>query len=329
MTDSTVSNARADAGDAEVDDTLLVESRGGSLPFSKGLLSQSLLATAMDVSDATAVARAIERELVRARIHRVDRKTLRDLAHDAVQKRLGDEMAERYLLWRRYQEPERPVVLLLAGTSGVGKTSLSLEVARRLGIAGVQSTDSIRQIMRLLISADLVPAIHASSYDAYLRLPATAAGRPTVIDGFRAQAAAVAIGVRASIERTIAESANLVMDGVSIVPDLLDLDAYKADAEVIVLLITARDEESLRGRFHSRASGQGRRAADRYVENIEGILEIQRHLIGVAERLGVPVIDNLSFDQTVRQIIGHVMAVLRGAQAADVRPVTTSGRESG
>lgn len=292
---------------------VVITGSGDGLPFSKGLLSQSLLATAIDAADATAVARDIERELVASGTHSIGREELRDLAARTLRRRLGDEIAERYLLWRRYQEPLRPVVLLLAGTSGVGKTSISLEVAHRLGIGRVASTDSIRQMMRIMLPPELVPAIHASSYDAYRRLPYEA-GRPhSVVDGFRAQAAAVSIGVRAFIDRTLEESANLIVDGVSIVPDLLDLHAYEGRAEIVLLLVATRDEESLRSRFVARSSGQQGRAPHRYLENLGGILEIQRHLIGLAEARGIPIVDNVSFDASVRSIIGHVLDRLRRA----------------
>jgi 2-phosphoglycerate kinase len=292
---------------------IVVVGRGERMPFSKGLLSQSLLATAMDTAQAIRVARDIESELVASGVHVIDRSDLKALAHRAVRNRAGDEMAERFLLWRRFQQPERPVVLLLAGTSGVGKTSLSLEVARRLGIGRVQSTDSIRQIMRLLVPRELVPAIHASSYEAHEMLPRGMGVQPTIIDGFRAQAAAVSIGVRAAIERTIAESANLVIDGVSIVPDLLALDQYRELAEVIVLLIATREEDVLRGRFHARAIGEGRRTPHRYIDHLEAILEIQRHLLELAEQCEIPVIDNTSFDHASQAVVDRVMATLRSS----------------
>ena len=62
-------------------------------------------------------------------------------AFETLRKRIGPRIAERYLVWRRYQEPDRPVILLLGGATGAGKTSLGLEVAHRLGIQRVLSSD--------------------------------------------------------------------------------------------------------------------------------------------------------------------------------------------
>lgn len=293
--------------DAAADEReILIEGLRERLPFSKGVLLQSLLSAAIDPMEAFGVAREIEHELLSSGVRTVSRDALRALARCALERTFGTATAARYLRWRDYREPDEPVVLLLGGTSGVGKSSLALEVARRLEIGRVQSTDSIRQVMRILLSRELVPVIYGSSYDAYRLLPKTDGPAPGVVDGFRAQAAAVAVGIRASLDRTVAESANLVIDGVSIAPGLLDLDAYGGRAHVVLLLITA-GEEALRQRFDSRAHGQRYRLAQRYLDNFEGILAIQHHLEQLALRHGVDIIENVGFETSVQQIITRVL----------------------
>src|SRR4030095_10231085 len=106
--------------------------RGRDSPFSKGCLSQSLLAAAIDPSQAFEVAREIEEDLLERGVRQIDRHELRRLAYRAVHDRVGAQAAERYLVWRRYQEPDKPVILLLGGATGAGKTALAQEVAHRL-----------------------------------------------------------------------------------------------------------------------------------------------------------------------------------------------------
>jgi 2-phosphoglycerate kinase len=277
------------------------------------VLAQSLLATAIDPVEAFEVARTIEADLLKLGVSEIDRSELRALTGRVLEGSVGRDIADRYLLWRTYQEPDRPVVLLIGGTSGVGKSSLAVEVSRRLGVDRVLSTDSIRQIMRIMTSPRLVPALYGSSYDACKLLAGDGNHVPGVIEGFRAQASAVAVGTQASIDRTIRESANLVIDGVSIVPGAIDLEAYAESAHVIMLLVGVFDQSALRDRFVARGGGQRARLADRYLENIEGILEIQRYLVDQAERFDVPVVDNVTFESSVRQIIDLATAALRGA----------------
>ena len=290
---------------------ITIHGKGKGEPFSKGVLSQSLLAAALDPHDAFDVARGIERELVLRGVREIDRTELRSLAFETLGRRIGPEAAERYLVWRRYQDPERPVILLLGGAAGVGKTSIALEVAHRLGIGRVLSTDSIRQIMRLTLSPEIAPALHGSSYDAWTLMPPEAQGDDPVIGGFRAQAGIVSVGVRASMDRAVAENASTVIDGVSVVPGLIDLQAYEGIAEVIFLVVATLDPEAYANRFASRAADERRRSAHRYLEHLDAILRIQDHLLEAAERHGIPIVDNDSFDRAVLLVIRHVTETLR------------------
>ena len=290
----------------------------GSAPFSKGFLSQSLLAAAIEPDDAFDVAREIEGTLVLRGLKEIDRHALRRLAYQTLERRFGSRTAERYLVWRRFQEPDRPVILLLGGATGSGKTSLALEVSRRLGIHAVLSTDSIRQIMRLVLAPELVPAIHASSYDAHGALGRVAPSDDPVIEGFLAQASIVSVGVRAMLDRAVAENTSLILDGVSIVPGFLDLSAYAEKAHVISLVVATLDVAAFRSRFEQRAR-ESQRAPHRYLENMDAILRIQDHFLELAERHQIPIVDNDSADASVLSILKHVCETLRKVEGADAQ----------
>lgn len=290
---------------------IVVMSGDKGTPFSKGFLSQSLLAAALDPAEAFELAREIEEELRRLGLDSIERSELRRISFAKIRDRVGPRQAERYLVWRRYQEPERPVILLLGGTAGAGKTSLAQEVAHRLGIPGVLSTDQIRQVMRIMLSPELVPAIHASSYDAWRSLPDLEEAEDPVVSGFRTMAATVSVGVRAMIDRAIKENTSLILDGVSLVPGLLDLEPYKGRAHIIFLLVAALDAEAFATRFEARARSAAERDVHRYVENLGAILTVQEYLLEMAEQHDVPIVHNELFDRSVLSIIRHVTETLR------------------
>jgi 2-phosphoglycerate kinase len=287
-----------------------VSGRGRGSPFSKGFLSQSLLAAAIDPNDAFDVARDIERQLVSRSVRDISRRDLRRLAYETLKSRLGPRSAERYLVWRCHQEPDRPVILLLGGTAGAGKSSLAAEVAHRLGIHRVVSTDAIRQVMRIMLSPELVPAIHASSYETQGILGGGSKEDP-VIEGFLAQASTVSVGVRATMDRSVAENASLILDGVSIVPGLIDCSAYAGAANVIFLVVVTLDPDAFRSRFAARARDAPDRPTHRYLKHLDAILKIQDHFLELAEEHDIPIVDNRSFDGSVLSIIRHVTETLR------------------
>ena len=87
---------------------------------------------------------------------------------------LGDEGGPRAVRqlrrFRDLQELDLPVILLVGGGTGTGKSTVATEVAYRLGITRVTSTDFVRQTMRAFFSKEFMPSIHYSSFEAGLGL---------------------------------------------------------------------------------------------------------------------------------------------------------------
>jgi 2-phosphoglycerate kinase len=113
------------------------------------------------------------------------------------------------------------------------------------------------------------------------------------------------------MDRAVAENASMVLDGVSIVPGMIDLEAYEELAHVIFLVVATLDEDAFAKRFAARAVGEKRRGVHRYLENLDSILKIQDYFLDAAERSSVPIVDNVSFDRSVLQIIRYVTETLR------------------
>jgi len=302
-----------------IDDQLDVQGKDGRWPFSQGRLQHSLLAAGIEPRLAFEVVVEIERSLRLGMQRPVTRDAIRSLAGGILERRFGESSARRYHTWRHYQNDDhRPVVVLLGGTSGVGKSSLALEVARRLSIARVLSTDSVRDVMRVMVSDELVPTLHVSSFEAHSRLIGeVSAGLDPVIEGFLEQSRTVSVGVRAVIDRAITEGMNMALDGVSLVPGLFDVSHWQDRAHVFFLLAADEDQESLHGHLVARAHGKGARASERYMQNFEEIVRIQEDLLERAEAFGVPIVDVQDLESAAHQVVAYVVDQLGERRAAE------------
>ena len=288
----------------ELTSTIFVEQNGSSSPFSKGILTQSLQASGLEPSLAYEVARHIESQLIEKQRRNVARSDLRQLTLKVLRERYGEVYAERYRIWREFETIARPMIVLIGGPTGAGKTSLGIEIAHRLGIRRVISTDSIRQIMRLMFSPELMPSIHFSSYDAWKHLltPLSLNADP-VIEGFREQVVRVSVGTRAMIDRAIEENVSMVLDGVHVVPGFIDLEPYRDKAYLFTMMVSTLDEARFKHRFISRQESTVSRPVHKYLANLDSILKIQNYVLSMAEQHNAPIIDNLTFDETVAEAL--------------------------
>ena len=80
---------------------------------------------------------------------------------------LDPDYAKKYLNWREVRKSKEPLIILIGGASGVGTSSMAFELASKLGLKNLISTDMIREVMRKIVSKELSPVIHKSSFDAY------------------------------------------------------------------------------------------------------------------------------------------------------------------
>jgi len=279
-------------------------------PFSKGVLAQSLLAAALAPDEAFRIAQEIEATLLGRGFAEIERSALRTLVHETLA-HTSERLATRYDVWRDFQASDKPMILLLAGAPGVGKTSLAQEVAYRLGITGVTSTDAIREVMRIMLSKELAPAIHVSSYDAHTQVHGLEQSEDPVIEAYRNQAATVAIGAKAMIRRAIAENTSLILEGVSILPGLIDPEEWRDSAHVIFLAVATLEEDAFEGRFAARGEHSGSRPAHRYLRNLDHILRIQEHILELSDHHELPIVDNDSFEASVLSVLRHVTETLR------------------
>lgn len=290
------------------------------LPYSKGLTASSLMMTGLGPGRAYSVANQVEKELNAIGRVSISEEELRELTLEILRHEVGDKYAEAFIKWQSVAELDLPIIILLGGTTGVGKSTIATQLAYRLGITRVVSTDAVREVLRSAFTPEMFPTLYASSFEAdkAVRQPIPHSGDRLVI-GFREQAAAVAVGAQSLIDRAIAEGTDLILEGAHLVPGFLE-GVETVEAVIVPLLVVVDDEDLHRSHFHWRS--RDARPEDRYLKNFKKIRKLQKYMITSALMRGVPAISHYDLDATLSQIIDHVITkalemVERGAVVAD------------
>ena len=272
----------------------ILATRGAPMPFSKGRMAQALVLAGADPERAYQIAMRIEREVKATAADEIPIDQLHAMVEDLLAREEGPDLVSRYHGWREVLRLDRPLMLLIGGATGTGKSTLATEIAYRLGISRITSTDAVRQVMRTSFAPELLPALHYSSFEAgdalKIPMPDPDAG-DRALYGFIQQAEQVAVGANAIIDRAVMEGLSTVVEGVHLVPGLVDPDRHQR-AVVVQVMLAIMSEEAHQSHFLMRdLESSGRRVMERYLRRFGEIRRIQDYLVGQAERTGVPVIE--------------------------------------
>jgi len=294
----------------DLDYDVMVEGEGGRLPYSKGIMSQSLMASGLPPNVAYETARSIEVNLKSNQTRSISRENLRRMTYNILKEESSQEHADRYLLWRELKRPKKPLIIMIGGATGVGKSTVAAEVAHRLGITRIICTDIIRSVMRDMISPGLLPSIHSSSYSVAetLSAPLPEDSDPILI-GFTEQVSRVAVGVDAVINRAAEEKVSTLIEGVHVVPKFVA--EHQKKVHEIIIMITTRDYEAHRARFYQRYEENPNRPAEKYLERFKAIRDIQDYVSALARDYDIPVVDNVNLDGTVELTLEEITKRVR------------------
>ena len=264
------------------------------LPYSRGLMARALMAVGVAPDRAYSLARCVGEELASRNSEVVELDRLEALAVESLGETEGSEAVRQLRRYQGLRELDLPLVILVGGATGTGKSTVATEIAYRLGITRVTSTDFIRQTMRAFFSDEFMPTIHHSSFE----------GDP-VIETFLEQSRAVLVGVRAAIERALQEGWSMVLEGVHLVPGLVPLELEGTIVSSCVLRIS--DETAHAQHFFTREAGTQRPMA-KYLDRFDSIRTLQDFLVERAERTGTPVVENETADLATRAVAELVLS---------------------
>jgi 2-phosphoglycerate kinase len=316
-------------GSAET--VMIRDNSGVESPFSRSLLRRTLQTCGLDNDQANTATFAIYQQLLKENTIVVESETLRLRVSKMLSETAGDQFARRYGVWVDYMRSGKPLILLVGGTAGSGKSTVTSEVANRLEIVRTVSTDMLREVMRVMLPEKLVPVLHESSFTAWKALPAAVhhADDPAqwLTEGYYSQAQLLSLACEAVVARAIRERVSLILEGVHVHPGLLEMFPKDGSITFAMVMLGVLDRKELKRRIRGRGGREPQRRAARYLESFDAIWDLQSHLLAEADRLNVPIIVNGNKESTVRQVIGTAIDAL-GRESGKSAPATNDKREA-
>ena len=270
--------------------------------FSKGILSSKLSSIGMNANLALEVANHVETE-VGSDEEPISKKRLIKVITSEIEK-IDKRLAERYKVYEG-EEKYKPIIILLAGVPGIGKSTLSSRLSQRLEITNIIGTDMIRQILRQTISSKLVPELHCSSYEAYkfLKQKLNPTLRQSIV-GYEEQSRHVVVGVEAAIQSALYSRENTIIEGVHLSPNIIQPSVLN-EPHVIMMLLYLEDEEEHLSRIKTRGTKVENRRADKYLDAFKEIRSIQTFLVEEATKANIKMIETTNSKEALEKLMDY------------------------
>ncbi len=296
--------------------TIFIRHANGKVtPFSREQHRRHLESSGLTYETSSTVTTKISDHLMKKGSEEISSRYLGRLTFAYLRRALSIDAARRYLVLVDFFRGNRPLVLLIGGAPGTGKSAVAMEIAHRLEIGRSQSTDLLREVMRMMIPDRMLPVLHTSSFNAWWKLPRDSrnADDPDaeLASGYHAQAELVSVACEAVIKRSLSEQTSLILEGVHINHSMLAKLPREENAVVVPVMLAVLNADLLRGRIVRRGDQVSDRRADRYLESFDAIWRLQSILLSDADRWSLPIIPNSHQEQVIRDVtrtvVDHLM----------------------
>ena len=222
-------------------------------------------------------------------------------------KDFGPAVAHRWLVWRDFIDSGRPLIFMIGGTAGCGKSTAATDLASRLNIVRTQSTDMLREVMRAMVPRHLQPMLYESSYTAWKKLPHSKnlqmKQEDLLIDGYCTQADIMSVAIKAVIQRALRENISLILEGVHMHPAYVENLVESKDTVVVPIMLGVLKRKKLQQRITGRSTRVPQRRAEKYLKHFDSIWRLQTYLLSEADKVDCTIIINDSRDDVLREIM--------------------------
>lgn len=226
-------------------------------------------------------------------------------------KKKGEKYLDRYQTMKEYQrllrsgEQKLPIIIILAGFPGIGKTTFAKELALIYGINIVIGGDVLRSSLRTFIKKFDTPEFHSSVYNAWKNFGEYS--EKNLIKGYEAQATIMNQTVGHIIaDRGLRDGESMIIEYLHFLPSQLSKELFKHPS-VIPIVLQINDKNEYTKRIKSREKYSHLRSpGKRLLEHIDQYLLLQEHQCKEAKKHKIIVVGVDHFDLSIDTILTYI-----------------------
>jgi 2-phosphoglycerate kinase len=196
--------------------------------------------------------------------------------------------------------------VLIGGGAGTGKSTLAWQLATRLGVRNVVSTDMVREVLRQQPSAP--PVVSAETWEAWKEVKGVRA--KDLFRGIATQSAFVLSAMDQMIGWCLDKGMPTIIEGIHIVPGEW-LEQITKRGRVLAFFVDASDKQ-LEENFHARCRSTHMRGSQERLVRSGDRLELHKEIIRRAAQAGFPVLRTDSWEELVRAAMDITLSGLLG-----------------
>ncbi len=188
-------------------------------------------------------------------------------------------------------------LVVITGTSGVGKSTLARKINSEIGFHKVASTDTIREVLRTREDLAGEGALHRSSFEN--------AGS-SAVENWKETVEILSEGISSVIFRAKEKIIDLIIEGVHFFPTKKIISDWKGSGGIALgIVLYVENLDSHIEMISNREKHNGKKV-EHYLKNIDRIRDIQSEMISSGNESGWKLIDITQEDNAIG-IIKHAL----------------------
>ena len=196
---------------------------------------------------------------------------------------------------RQIFKREKPIILI-GGISGSGKTTMGNVLLHSLGIDHSIGTGWIREILTTQLNKEDYPELYTHSFRPITNI--------TPFENFCRGTKSLLPSVKICIKRARAEGTSLIIEGVCLMPEIIDESLY----DFFFLLKGKQDV----AQYKKMIFGKSHNTRTLYDADIKANIKIESELISICEKTDTPIIPDMTLEERTTMIIEIMIKKYKG-----------------